>query len=327
MVVGQTEQQGGARAGLHILEGHIVYGLPFGEGMTDVAQHLHRGRRHVGLGRRDAERLHQRPGIGLRAVGRGEGRQRPGQDIRARQAERVEGMGGHQQRLGGIEPARDANDDLLDPRRLQPLAQAIGLDVVGLVAKLREARVVIRHEGEARHGPHQAEIGLALRRQGEGNLPEGTRRAVQVGRVAEGLRPEPLLLQPLEVEIGQDRRRVARETRGFGEQHAILVDHRLAVPGEVGAGLARPGRRVEIGRDAARRMHLAKRVAIGRLADGDVARREVQQHRRPGQRRGGGRRHGRPSVLTDLDADDEVGQVLRPQQDVGAKRRLLPRKA
>ena len=58
-------------------------------------------------------------------------------------------MGRDDQRLRRIEATGDADHDLVETRALQPLAQAVRLDVVGLEAELVQARIVVRHEGEA----------------------------------------------------------------------------------------------------------------------------------------------------------------------------------
>jgi hypothetical protein len=71
---------------------------------------------------------------------------------------------------------------------------------------------------------------------------------------------------------------------GLGEQLAQLVDRALAVPGEVGGALARPGGGEDIGGDAAARLAGAEQFALVGLADGDVGGREVGEDQRAGQR-------------------------------------------
>ena len=116
--------------------------------------------------------------------------------------------------------------------------------------------------------------------------------------------------------------RLLREAVGLGQQQPVLVDHRLAVPGQVGGGLARAGRGVEVGGQAARGRRAAQQVPVLGAADGDRAAGQVGQHRRPGQRRLRARRDRHPHVLADLHVQHEAGQVGRGEQQVGAERDL-----
>ncbi len=108
--------------------------------------------------------------VGLGRVAGGEARHGEGQDVGARPPEPVERLRGDDQRLGGIEAARDADHRALDPGGPQPLRQAGDLDVVSLVAVLREPGGIGRHEGESLDRALEADVvGPADRR--------GTRRA------------------------------------------------------------------------------------------------------------------------------------------------------
>ena len=77
--------------------------------------------------------------------------------------------------------------------------------------------------------------------------------AVGVGApvVVVGAGADPLLPDPVEVDVGHGAGRLSREALAFGEQVARLVDHRLAVPGQVGRRLALAGRGEDVGRAAA----------------------------------------------------------------------------
>ena len=72
-----------------------------------------------------------------------------GENVAARVAEDVHRLGAHQQRMRGIQAARDADHDLLDARELEPFGQALDLDVEDLGAPLVAAFGVGRHIGEA----------------------------------------------------------------------------------------------------------------------------------------------------------------------------------
>ncbi len=79
----------------------------------------------------------------------GEARHGVGQDVGARQTQQVDRLGGDDQRVGRVEAAGHADHHPLDACRSQPLHEPGDLDVVGLVAILREALAVRRHEREA----------------------------------------------------------------------------------------------------------------------------------------------------------------------------------
>ena len=126
--------------------------------------------------------------------------------------------------------------------------------------------------------------------------------------------------QHVEVDIG-DRRLVRhRKPFGLGQSIAVLEYRGLAVPGQVGGRLACPGRRIEISRQAAGRLRAAQQPPRLRLADGDVARREVGQHRGARQRRLAAGRVRHPDILADFGMHDEVAQIGGREQQVGAER-------
>jgi hypothetical protein len=86
----------------------------------------------------DAERLAQRGGVVAGVVGGGEAGHGEREDVGARASHPVHRLGGDDQRVRGVQPARDADDDLGLADLLQPLLQAGHLDVVRLVAVLGE---------------------------------------------------------------------------------------------------------------------------------------------------------------------------------------------
>ena len=321
-MVGGTEQVVGAEARLHVLEGDVVDRLPAAVGMTEVGQHLPRRRADIQLMRRHADRRHQPVRIALGAVGRPEARHGIGDDVGARLAQQVHRLGRDDQRLRRVEPARDADDDALDPRRLQPLGQAGDLDVVGLVAILGEPPRVGRDEGEALDRPLEPDIAVG-RVQPEGDGPEAGRRRGVAPVVVEGALPHAVLPQQVEVDIGDGDLRTARKAGGLRQQRAVLPDLRLAVPGDLGRGFAGAGGGIGIGGKAAGGLRLAEHPPRLRLADGDRAAADVEQHRRAGQRRGRTRRDRHPEILADLGVQDQAGDVFGFEQQRGAEGRHL----
>ena len=100
-----------------------------------------------------------------------EARQGVGQHVLARQAELVHRPADDDQRLGRIEAARHADDRPLDAARLQPLRQALDLDVVGLVAIVAQLGRVRRHVGKALDGALEGDA-VARRVEREVDLAE-----------------------------------------------------------------------------------------------------------------------------------------------------------
>ena len=261
--------------------------------------------------------------VGLRARAGGEARQREAEDVAARPPGAVHRLRGDDQRVGRVEAAGDADDDLRVADRAQPLLQPGDLDVVGLVAVEVEPVDVGGDERVALDGAPEAEV--AVRRvERERDAAEGA-RAVGVGAAVVVERPHaaPLLQQQVDVDVG-DRPLVAfREALGLGEQHAVLVDRRLAVPRQVGRRLALAGGGVHVGGEAARRRRAAQQLAVLGPADGDRAAGQVEQQRRARQRGLRARRDRDPHVLADLDVDHEPGEVVGGEQQVGAERQVL----
>ena len=242
----------------------------------------------------------------------------------ARKAEPFECLGGDDQGVRGIEAAGDADHDLPDPDRLQPLRKPCHLDVVGLVAIEREPGRVGRDEGEALHLPLEPHI-RHRRVEPERDAAERlARRKVPPAVVVEGAHPRPLLAQEVEIDVGERRPAARRKAFGLGEQHAVLENLGLAVPGEVGRRLPCPGSRIEIGGQAAGGLGLAKKPARLRLADRDVGGGEIGEHRGAGQRRLGRGRDRHPEILADLGVHHEAGDVFRGEQEVRPEGRLLP---
>ena len=94
----------------------------------------------------------------------------------------------------------------------------------------------------------------------------------------------------------------------------------VSVPGEIGCGLAGPGRRIRVSRHAPHRLGSAQKAAVLGFPDGDIAGRQVEEHLSAGERRGGARRLGHPHILADLDMERERARPGGPEQEVDAER-------
>ena len=144
------------------------------------------------------------------------------------------------------------------------------------------------------------------------------------GGIVERGRTQPLKPQPLHVEVRDRQLGIGGEAAALCEEFAQLENRSLAVPGEVGGALARPGGGKDVGGDRARALRRGQHLALVRLADRDVGCRQIAQDRRAGERarrRGRGRR---PIILADFEVEDEVARVGRGEDQVGPERRALP---
>ena len=139
--------------------------------------------------------------------------------------------------------------------------------------------------------------------------------------------PQALGTQQIQIDIGDTAAVACPEPLGLGEQPAILEDHRLAIPGQIGARLALPGGGVDVGRQAASRRRAGQQRAVGGPADGDRAAGKVGQHRRTGQCRLRARRNRHEHVLADLDVQHQPGNVEGVEQQVRTKRHVSPENA
>ena len=314
-VVGDAEEEVGAQARLDVLEGDVVelaLAHPLRQdpgagvlavGVAHLGEHLGGGGPDVelleGAAQADGEVL----GVAARAGARGEAGHGDGVDVRAGPTQAVHGAGGHDEGVGGVQAAADADDDLGVADGPQALDEGGHLDVVGLVAVLGESGRVVGHEGEAVHAAAQADVrarggqvgGADLdaaegRRVGEGGgrgrgRGAGDRGAQGAGVVGEGPLAQALGAQALDVDVDDGGARPVGEALGGAEQLAVLVDEGLAVPGQIRGGLALPGGGVDVGGQPPGRGGAGQQLAVLGPPHRDGRAGEVDQDRRPGQRR------------------------------------------
>ena len=207
--------------------------------------------------------------------------------------------------------------------RPKSLLQPRDLDVVGLEAVQGQPLGIVGHEREAVDLAAQADVaGRGLEVELDG--PEGLDPIrVSAAIVVEGALPEPFLAESVEVDVGHAALRGLGKALGLGEQVAALVDHRLAVPREVGGRLPRPGGGIEVRRVAARAGRAHEQSSILGAGDGDRAAREVREHGRAGQGGLGARRDRHPHVLAHLDVQVSVPARPAPRRSGPARTALL----
>ena len=225
-----------------------------GERVADVVEHLHARWPDIDLLGGDAQRLHQPPGLALgarrwwrsrascrRGCSRAAGRARPSP------ARRRSAPGSSRARRRRRSPASRCRWRAgASPGR----APGCGTPPRSAVARVR----VGRHVGEARLVPpleQQPACRRGARSEGGTEL-----RAPRGGRPARR-RSWSGACGPGPAAPGRRRRRSAgrpAKRSDSASRRAVLVDQRVAVPGEVGGRLAEPRGAVEIGREAARRL-------------------------------------------------------------------------
>ena len=214
------------------------------------------------------------------------------------------------------------------PIAREPLLEPGDLDVVGLVAVEREPLGVVGHEREAVDLAAQPDVAgrrVELRTRRRGSRPGRRRSASAV--VVEGALPQPLLAEPVEVDVGDRAPRPVGEALGLAEQVAASRRPSSGRP-RTGRSSTRPGRRRRRGtpRCSARsRERTSSRRSSARATVIGLPER-LAQHRRAGQRGLGARRHRHPHVLADLDVQREAGHVGGAEEQVGAERHLRRRR-
>ena len=250
------------------------------------------------------------------------GRVKP-EDVAARAALAVHRLRGDDQRVGRVEPAGDPDDELRVAR--SPAAAAPGPRPGCCRPRSSPAPAgrVGRHEREPLHARAAARGRRRAGRAGTRRSGSASVRSAKARRLS-----SKVPIRSRSAAAGRGRRRRPSAAAPFGNRSvsasrlAVLPDHRLAVPRQVGGRLALAGRRVDVRRQAARRRRPGQQARDLRPPDGDRAARQVRQHRRPGQRRLGARRHRHPHVLADLDVQDEPGHVLGGEEQVRPERHL-----
>ena len=252
----------------------------------------------------------------------GETRQGECEDIAARSTFGVHRSCSDDECMGGIQTAGDANDDLRIVQCPQSLSQPGNLDVVTLVTVLFQPRRVTGNERETLDLTSQTDIS-ARRSEPEPNAAERFQLCLVMATVVvECSHPQPLGTKQIQVDIGDTAAIACGEPLGLREQPTVLVDHRLPVPGQIGARLAFPGSGVDIGRQAACRRRTGEHLAVFSSTDGDRAAGQVGQDRRPGECGLRTRRNRDEHVLADLDVQHEAGDIDGVEQQIGSERNL-----
>ena len=307
-----AHQQHRPVARLDVLERHI---LPI-RGLADVLEVAGAPLADVDLFERHGAGLGEPGRVGAGAAARAEAWHREGVNPVARQAEAVEGAQAHQQRQRRVEPAREAEHQVLDAGVREALGEAGRLDGEDLLAA--SGALVIGRGDERRRIDHPVE---GRRRVGGDVHVHGAPCLVaeRGRRIHEARRLGPLEREVLEIHVHDQQLPLGVEAVRLGEQRAVLGGERVAAEHRVLRRLADAGRGVDVRADRAGRLLRDEGAPVVGLSHQVVRRRQVQDDARALQRqeRAGGQRA--PQVFADLDAEDEARHVRRPKDDVGAE--------
>ena len=146
-------------------------------------------------------------------------------------------------------------------------------------------------------------------------------RRVRAAVVVEGALPRPLLPQQVEVDVGD---RHLRRPSGSARSRRAARRSRRSWPGRPRRdrwSTRPPRRRRRVGGQAARRLRLAQQPPRLGLADGDVAGRQVGEHRRAGQRRRAAGGTGTQKSSQISACTTRPGTSVGREQQIGAERR------
>ena len=127
-----------------------------------------------------------------------------------------------------------------------------------------------------------------------------------------------------DVDVRRDDLRRAVEQLACGNGPPFHGNDGTPAVDRVGARLPRAGARHRVGAPEAQALLFDERLAPLRLAEEIRAGGEVEHHVDAAFRHQGARRHGRPEILADFDAEPESSDIEDEKRFVGWRRRELP---
>src|SRR4029453_19640785 len=107
MIIRQSEQVAGTLSRLNVLKGNIIDRFTARIRVTEMPEHLLTARADIDFARLAADGLHERPGIGERALARGKTGHSVGFDVRAWIAQHIHSARRDDKGMCGIKPAGD----------------------------------------------------------------------------------------------------------------------------------------------------------------------------------------------------------------------------
>jgi len=113
--------------------------------------------------------------------------------------------------------------------------------------------------------------------------------------------------------------RVVAKSFRFGEQNAIFVNHRMAVPCEIGCGFAGARSGVQVPGETAGGLIGDQIVTVLGLAYGNVRGGKIEDHASAGERGLARRRNRHPKVFANLDEKCEAGSLDRFEENLLAE--------
>ena len=288
--------------------------------MPDVGEVLAHGGGDADFAQLSAHGTGELTGVVVGAVRSAEAGHGHRDDAVARKSQQVEGAHGHEQGERGVQAAREADHRAARVRVRKTLGEAVSLNGKDVLAALRAAGGVGRHEGVRVHPACERGLaggGIGTQREGHSDVAQLLRRRGAL----EGGHARALGHEEADVDL-RDGAAVA-EGLALREQ-ATILGHEV-VPGEdeVLRGLARAGARVDVAAEQARALAGHEAAAVVRLADDGVGGAQVADQRGAGLRVRDRGRRGNPEVLADLRRDHELGELQAGEEQVGAHGHVL----
>ncbi len=146
---------------------------------------------------------------------------------------------------------------------------------------------------------------------------------VVAGVVGEAGHPQAVGGKTSEVDVGHEELRLRGEALRLGEEVAVLVDQRVAVPCEVGGRLPGARRRIDVGGNAPGRLGGAEQSPVVALGDEGIGGGEVDEDGGARERRVAARRCRDPDVLADLEMERQTLDLGDRKEEIGPERHAL----
>ncbi len=247
-----------ALAGLGVFVNDVVLGLV----VADVGKVLAAGGVDGNGAQLGAEDFDQLGGVVLGARGGAKARHGDRDNAAAVEAELVKGVDGHEERERRVEPAGDADHELFRAGVAEALGEAGGLDGEDFLAAVGAAREVAGHEGVAFHAALEGQGAVAVKRRGADHAVFTADEALGEAAVAQAV-----LVEVVEVDVGDQTLRCKVKALGFAEQVAAFGNEAMAAVNDVGARLAGAGARIKVGAVGARGLLRHEAAAVVGLAE------------------------------------------------------------
>ncbi len=256
------------------------------------------------------EAFHKLKRVIVSAVGRSEAGHRYSDHICQTPAATSRGFGADKQRKRGIKTARYAYHRLRTGD-LHALLKPHYLHFKYIHTARGTIALGVRHE---RQLPDFIILKIAVRNVVRGKLrehyrpfPDHTRTKRRA--LSKGLELQAVNAQLSEINIPEKNIVIINGFGVFGKNTSVLADHTVTREDQVGSGLARACRNIDVCAEFGRRAGADKRASVAALRYSLITCRKVDYHLCTGKRKQASGGHGCPQIFTDLRAEAEISGV------------------